>query len=200
MKMNDACAKRSPCLHLPFALLAALALHLSALPMAHAQLSGGAVPLGSGPSLAIPQPKARNGRAANANQAPAIAGACTLIINNFTFGRYVSGQATSLNGSWGMTVNCDSFQTITATVTPSNGTGNYFLRLMNQVGGDDTLGYQLYTDWNHTTIWGDGTQATSPITNSGAGVVVLDVFGKVGASQNIRPGSYEESIVVTVEP
>lgn len=198
--MNDVRNKKKsgPCL-LP-TLLAALGLHLSILPPAHAQLSGGAMPAGSRPSLAIPQPKARNSRGINANPAPAMAGACTLIVNNFTFGSYVSGQSTPLNGSWGMTVNCDSFQAITASVTPSTGTGNYLLRQMNQIGGDDTLGYQLYIDWNHTKIWGDNTQTTSTIGGSGAGIVVLDVFGKIGASQNIRPGSYEESIVVTIEP
>lgn len=158
------------------------------------------MPAASRPALSFPAPKVSGARGGGGSTAPAAAGACTIIINNFAFGRYVSGQAAPLNGAWGITVNCDGFQTISASVTPSMGTGAYILRLMNQLDGDDTLGYQLYTDWNHTTIWGNGQQLTRPITGSGAGIVVLDVFGKIGAGQNIRPGIYQESIVVTVEP
>ena len=200
MKMNDVTAKKQNHRRWSMPLLAALTLHLSYMPLAHAQMGGGGMPAGSRPTLSIPQPKARNARGGTPGKSPEIAGACTIIVNNFAFGRYVSGQPTALNGSWGITVNCDGFQAITASVTPSAGSGTYFLRSMNQVGGDDTLGYQLYTDWNHTTVWGDGTQQSAPVTGSGEGIVVLDVFGKVGASQNVRPGTYEESIVVTVEP
>jgi len=62
--------------------------------------------------------------------------------------------------------------------------------------------YNLYTDLNHTVIWGDGglTIPGSGVPGNGAGVnQTLTVFGLTGAQPTVPPaGTYSDVVTVTV--
>jgi spore coat protein U-like protein len=67
--------------------------------------------------------------------------------------------------------------------------------------GTDMLSYNLYTDAGHTMIWGDGSGGTS--TNSFGGLISLGstsftVYGRVPKGQYPMPGSFTDTITVTV--
>lgn len=69
-------------------------------------------------------------------------------------------------------------------------------------GGSCHLGYNLYLDAARTTIWGDGTGGTAFYTsaNSAAGQnVVVSVYGRIPARQNVAEGSYADDLLVTLE-
>lgn len=70
--------------------------------------------------------------------------------------------------------------------------------------GTDTLVYNLYTDVDHTTVWGDTTSGTSNVEGAGTGMGDLishTVYGRLLASQNQGPvdaGTYTDTITATI--
>jgi spore coat protein U-like protein len=66
--------------------------------------------------------------------------------------------------------------------------------------GANLLSYSLYTDAARTNVWGDGTGSTATIGNTGTGAVQnVTVYGRIPGSQSSAPpGSYADTISVTV--
>lgn len=59
------------------------------------------------------------------------------------------------------------------------------------------LPYALYQDGAHTTNWGDMGGATVAGTGNGS-AQTLTVYGQIAAGQYVAPGSYTDTITVTV--
>jgi spore coat protein U-like protein len=63
------------------------------------------------------------------------------------------------------------------------------------------LEYNLYRDAAFSAIWGDGTSGTTtytirnPPNNQD---VVLTVYGRVPALQDVATGSYADAVIVTI--
>lgn len=78
--------------------------------------------------------------------------------------------------------------------------GTYSQRGMESAGGD-VLVYNLYTDPAGLVIWGDGAEGTGtrsvvfslllPVETE-----VVPIYGRIPAQQAVRPGVYEDDIVV----
>jgi len=70
--------------------------------------------------------------------------------------------------------------------------------------GTATLQYNLYTQSNHTSIWGDGSTGTSIIVGNSTGFgapVPLTVYGELpdtAANQAAGPGVYTDTILVVL--
>ena len=65
--------------------------------------------------------------------------------------------------------------------------------------GSETISYQLYRDAARTLVWGN-TLNTDTKGGTGAGTTQNhDVFGRVPAQTTPSPGTYTDTIVVTVE-
>lgn len=67
-----------------------------------------------------------------------------------------------------------------------------------------TLGYNLYTDPARSLVWGDGTGGTRVLADAftlrGMGETRrYPVFGRTFERQNVAPGIYTDSLVVSVE-
>ena len=66
----------------------------------------------------------------------------------------------------------------------------------------DNLDYNLFLEASCTTVWGDGTAGTSvhvapaPAADQSYDVTV---YGRIPERQNVRAGSYSDTIVVTIE-
>ena len=71
-------------------------------------------------------------------------------------------------------------------------------RKMKHLTLTDVIAYNLYTDSNRTTAWGD--LATAPLTGTGTGTeVTLPVYGRVPTgSTNVSAGDYEDVVTATV--
>jgi spore coat protein U-like protein len=60
------------------------------------------------------------------------------------------------------------------------------------------LHYHLYSDSGHTVNWGN-TVGTDTVSMTGSGVAqTLTVYGQVPAGQFVTPGSYSDTITVTL--
>lgn len=130
---------------------------------------------------------------------------CTVSATSVAFGTYspLSGAPDPSTGT--VTLQCTAPSTILLSWTIALSTGNsgtYSNRAMSDGAGN--LAYQLYEDSAYQTIWGDGTNGTSEVSGSQLLQIGLTytqsytVYGLIPGGQNAAPGTYDDSIVVTV--
>jgi len=88
------------------------------------------------------------------------------------------------------------------TVALSSGnSGNFTTRLL--ANGSSSLGYNLYTSAAYSSVWGDGSGATSVVSGSqplGVGTTnnYYTVYGRIPAGQDAAAGTFTDTIVVTL--
>jgi outer membrane usher protein FimD/PapC len=62
--------------------------------------------------------------------------------------------------------------------------------------------YDLYRDAARTTIWGDGTGSTATYTQLSVPnntAQNLTIYGRISAAQDVRAGTYTDSVTVTID-
>jgi spore coat protein U-like protein len=121
-----------------------------------------------------------------------LASSCAITTTGVSFGNYDPFSTQPLDSTGSINVHCDATTSFTVSLSPGQGT--YSTRFM--LSGAHTLTYNLYTDATYTTIWGDGSGATSQV--SGTSDAPLAIYGHVRAGQNAYVGTYGDSIVVSV--
>lgn len=118
---------------------------------------------------------------------------CTVTTSGVAFGSYDTFSTQPLQGAGSISVACSPAMAYTIALSP--GSGSYAMRTL--LSGGDTLGYNLFTDSTLTTVWGDGGGGTATVVGSGESALHT-VYGRIPARQNVRAGSYSDSIVVTL--
>ena len=78
-------------------------------------------------------------------------------------------------------------------------------RRLGRVGGGDVLAYGLYRDTGRSLVWGgspnvDTVARTLSIPNKGSATTTFTVYGRIPPGQDVRAGSYSDTIQVTVTP
>jgi spore coat protein U-like protein len=126
-----------------------------------------------------------------------VTSACSVSANDLDFGAY---DPTSL-------INDDTTTTINVTCTllapyavrlNGGGSGSTAARVMD--GGTSTdLGYQLYSDALRTTVWGNTTSDDVNALGGGLVAVPHTVYGRITAGQDVEPGSYVDTVTVSVD-
>ena len=115
------------------------------------------------------------------------------------FGAYDVFNTTPTDSTGSMTYTCVSLlSTITIDLSKGSGSG-YIPRRMHK--GSDHMDYNLYLDASFVTVWGDGTGGSSrygPVTPPLASPVTVTIYGRIPALQNIKAGSYMDTIVATI--
>ncbi|HLE08124.1 MAG TPA: spore coat U domain-containing protein, partial [Thermodesulfobacteriota bacterium] len=74
----------------------------------------------------------------------------------------------------------------------------YITGARTMTDGTDTLAYELYKEGGRTTVWPSVNPAT-PTTSGDNSPVIMDVFGRISALQDVQAGPYAGSVTVTVE-
>lgn len=131
---------------------------------------------------------------------------CSISADPLDFASYNPLNSTNIDAVGNVSVTCGGLLaglTISYEVTLSTGTSSDALNRTMSNGGD-TLDYNLYTDSNHASVWGDGTGGTATITNSYLLSLLSSrtddhpVYGRVPSGQNVHVGTYTDAIVATV--
>ncbi|MDD2874950.1 MAG: spore coat U domain-containing protein [Azoarcus sp.] len=104
-----------------------------------------------------------------------------------------------------LTANVDSTSVITVTCTTGatydigldgGGSTNVAARVMTR--SSESVGYQLYQEATHTTVWGN-TVATDTIASTGTGTAqTFTVYGRVPPQAAPTAGVYNDTVLVTV--
>jgi spore coat protein U-like protein len=118
---------------------------------------------------------------------------CTASATGVAFGAYDPFSSVPLESTGSVSVTCSA--STSYTIALSAGQGSFSNRTMSS--GAHLLDYNLYTSSLRSTVWGDGSGATSTVAGSGTSQS-YSVYGSVQALQNAYVGSYTDSVVVTV--
>lgn len=135
---------------------------------------------------------------------------CNATATGVAFGAYDPLVTTSDDSTGTITVTCTNTggggTTVNYSIALSTGvSGTYSQRYMS--AGTPKLNYNLYRDSARSLVWGNGSGGTSLITGSltvGNGVgngtksATYTVYGRAPAQQNAAPGTYADSIVITL--
>jgi len=117
--------------------------------------------------------------------------ACMINITGVNFGNYdvFSNAATDSTGN--IDVNCPSG--VGYTIGLSAGNETYDQRGMSS--GTQTLNYNLYTAANREFVWEDATTSGATVSGIGTGLSVNHVvYGRIPPRQNVRAGSYSDTV------
>ncbi|WP_110256588.1 Csu type fimbrial protein [Undibacterium pigrum] len=128
---------------------------------------------------------------------------CTVSALPVAFSNYDPFSNTPSDISSTVTVTCNALVSVLVSYTVklnAGMTGTISSRLMTS--GSSQLAYQLYSNAGRTTVWGDGT-AGSGIVSDGylLNVVVpvvknYSVYGRITAKQNVKAGSYLDTVTI----
>jgi spore coat protein U-like protein len=129
---------------------------------------------------------------------------CTVSATNMAFGNYTPSTGAVTNTAT-VTYACTNGTPITSITLNVGTTTGATMAQRLMTNGTNTLQYNLYTTNAYASIWGDGTGTSvtqAGTTGSGLGTnSTLTVYGKLPdstANQGVPPGSYSDTITVTV--
>lgn len=142
------------------------------------------------------------GLALAATQAAALS--CTASASPTSFGGYDPLSAAPLDSVGNVQVSCSNLVSLFVSYSialSAGSSGSFAGRQLS--GGANTLDYNLYTNAAHSAVWGDGTAGSATLADGYLLLLLSDqrnypVYGRIPAGQNVPPGSYIDSIVVTV--
>ena len=117
--------------------------------------------------------------------------ACTLNVTGVNFGSYDVFSNTPLDSTGNIDVNCPSGVGYSMALTAGGGT--HTQRVMGS--GAHRLNYNLYIAANRAVVWGDAISGGATESGSGTGMNVNHVvYGRIPPRQNVRAGSYSDTI------
>jgi spore coat protein U-like protein len=137
---------------------------------------------------------------------PAGATQCSVQASAVEFGVYDPFSPAPTDSVGTITVTCGGLAGGGVAYTIRIGTGGsgvYDPRTMRD-GVAWQLSYNLYTSASRTSVWGDGTGASRTVADGyalqGRSVTrSYPVYARIPARQNVAPGRYVDSLVVTLE-
>lgn len=125
---------------------------------------------------------------------------CTVTATSINFGNYDITSTVDLDSTGTITVTCSNDRNVVIAIGPSLNGGINPRRMKHSIL-NDFLNYNIYQDIARTTIWGDGTNGTSPmIVNRIPRSRTYTFYGRIFAGQDVSAGSYTDALVVTVTP
>jgi spore coat protein U-like protein len=119
---------------------------------------------------------------------------------NLNFGSYNASSGTPTTSTMTVTVSCqfgaDTLPAFVATL--SKGVAPTYNPRQMALGAN-RLSYNIYNQNTYTTIWGDGTGGTLTRSYGGGGNSAAGTgFGRITTGQYVTPGSYTDTITVTI--
>ncbi len=129
---------------------------------------------------------------------------CSVGTTGVAFGSYVTTSPTPKTANGNVAVTCSALVIFTVSYVISMAKGNsatYTPRFMNLLGVH--LNYNLYTTAGFASIWGDTTGGTVTVSDGYTSIGLsttrnYTVFGQIPALQPVGPGTYTDSVLVTV--
>jgi spore coat protein U-like protein len=119
---------------------------------------------------------------------------CLVSGNTLAFGTYTG---TAIDASTTLSVTCSNTQAYTVGLSAGTGTGATVTNRLMTGPSSATLNYALLTGSYTGTNWGNSSGSWVSGTGNGS-AQTLTVYGVLAANQYPTPGSYSDTITVTV--
>lgn len=92
---------------------------------------------------------------------------------------------------------------ITVSIGPSTTSGSIASRQMVRAGGSERMSYNLYREASRASVWGqsvgvDTVSKTINVPNNSSSTIAFSIYGRIAAGQDMRVGSFADSLVLTV--
>jgi spore coat protein U-like protein len=132
--------------------------------------------------------------------AVARAASCSFMsVSPMNFGPYDVFNPSPTDSVSNISYSCNGGATLTIGLS-AGATGTFGQRRLVRAG-TFTMNYNLYMDAGHTAIWGDGTggsMVSGPTMPADGVVVMVPIFGRIPAGQDVGLGTYTDTITVTL--
>lgn len=107
--------------------------------------------------------------------------------------------AVPVDASSTLTVTCTNTTPYTVALDAGTHAGSSSFAGRSMKNGSYSMGYQLYVNSGRSTVWGDGTGGSSTASGVGTGSAQsITVYGRVPSLTGAVPGTYTDTITVTV--
>jgi spore coat protein U-like protein len=126
-------------------------------------------------------------------------------VTSLPFGSYNIFNPAPLDSTASLSVDCNippqhpqAPMPVAIALSPGNSGG--FAQRWLRSAGPDNLRYNLYTTAAFSAIWGDGGGSSSIVTALVSRSTPFNgtIYGRIPAQQNVRAGSYSDTITVTI--
>lgn len=124
--------------------------------------------------------------------------ACTISTTSVSFGTYSVFSLTPLDSTGTVTFQCGKEKNIQISLS-RGGAPAFNPRQM--LSGAERLNYNLHLDAARTSIWGDGTGGTTTYFNNNPPNntdVIVTIYGRIPAGQDVRAGIYTDTVTATI--
>lgn len=141
--------------------------------------------------------------------ADALAIDCTVATAGVAFGAYDASLATPTDSVGNITVRCShigggALKTSYTVALSAGSSGDFGRRTMR--AGKSTLDYNLFSSASRTQVWGNGSGGSalvggSLLVNPGKfalNEIVHPIYGRIPPMQSPEPGSYSDTVLVTL--
>ena len=160
-----------------------------------AALIGSALALGS---TLISKPAFAGTATANMSVSATVPATCTITTTDMNFGSYNSTQASSTLAQATITATCSSGTNATVSLNSGANSGGGLQRKL-KTSGNQVLDYNIFTDGDYGTVWGDGTGATVSIgLDSNGTPETLTAYGAIPPNQSVPVGNYADVVTATI--
>jgi spore coat protein U-like protein len=137
---------------------------------------------------------------ANLGVSATVTNNCTISTAALAFGSYdpvVANASTNLDGTGTVTVACTKGSTATIGLGLGSNAAASVRRMTD--GSSNYLTYELYQDSGRSTVWGNsGAGLLSPVAAPSKAARNFTVYGRVTSNQDVPAGSYNDTVVATV--
>lgn len=124
---------------------------------------------------------------------------CSITATPVSFGTYLPFAGTATDSTGNVTIRCRLVGPYTIALNDGlYGLGHPANRRMGASGA--YLSYQLYTNATRSTVWGDGAGGSVTAFGLCNGYCnnSYNIYGRIPARQMVKPGTYTDTITVTV--
>jgi spore coat protein U-like protein len=129
---------------------------------------------------------------------------CNYSVSSVNFGTYIPLSFSHDVSSGMIQIRCSDFSDLSAQqpveIKLSTGlSGQYATRTLRN--NNNFLAYNLFLDPAYTNVWGDGNLGTGEYRQMIAKnqLTTMNIYGKIIARQDVRVGSYSDTINITVD-
>jgi spore coat protein U-like protein len=137
---------------------------------------------------------------ANLGVSATVTNNCTISTAALAFGSYdpvVAHASTNLDGTGTVTVACTKGAVANIGLGLGSNASGSTRRMSN--GGTEYLTYELYSDSGRSTVWGNASGSWySPGAAPSKTARNFTVYGRVASNQDVAAGSYNDTVVATV--
>lgn len=128
---------------------------------------------------------------------PAVAATCSAYASSIVFGNYTGGDVDVVGT---ITVTCTSGTAYSIGLNAGNTAGATITnrQMFGGQGGQNTLGYQLFSDAAYTINWGNSA-GTNWVSGTGNGSAQpYTIYARIPANVNAATGSYTDTITASI--